>query len=150
MAFRLKTSDYKTLESIAEYRIITTIQIAALLGRNRQSIWRRLRELEKHGLLRVTQREFGRRRGRPEIVLSLSEHGIDVLKEKGVIGADVEYEAVIGDKIHDLCILPNQIISAYITLPSIRSYRCLQMGLFFWHTFCVKNLWIVNPALVVR
>jgi len=38
MAFRLKTSDYKTLESIAEYRIITTIQIAALLGRNRQSI----------------------------------------------------------------------------------------------------------------
>ena len=100
MAFRLKTSDYKTLESIAEYRIITTVQIAALLGRNRQSIWRRLRELEKHELLRVTQREFGRRRGRPEIVLSLSEHGVDVLKEKGVIGADVKYEAVIGDKIH--------------------------------------------------
>jgi len=100
MAFRLKTGDYKTLESIAEYRIITTVQIAALLGRNRQSIWRRLRELEKHGLLRVTQRGFGRRRGRPEIVLSLSEYGVDVLKDKGVIGADVDYEAVIGDNIH--------------------------------------------------
>ena len=99
MAFRLKAGDYKTLESIAECRMVTVAQITALLNKKKQSVWRRLNELEKQGFLVINQREFGRGRGRPEKVLSLSEHGVDILKEKKLMDADISHETVTADKI---------------------------------------------------
>ena len=100
MAFRLKAGDYKTLEAIAECRIVTITQIAALLNKKKQSIWRRLNELERQGLVIINQREFGHGRGRPEKVLSLSEHGVDILKERQLISTDISDEAVTADKIY--------------------------------------------------
>ena len=100
MAFRLKESDCKTLESLAEHRMLTVAQIAALFQKNKQAIWRRLSELEKEGLINTDKREFGCGRGQPEIVLSLSRGGLDVLREKGLIGTDVPYENVLSDKIN--------------------------------------------------
>jgi DNA-binding PadR family transcriptional regulator len=100
MAFRFKESDCKILESIAEHRMLTVNQIAMLFRKNKQSIWRRLRELERAELINADKREFGRGRGRPEIVLSLSESGLDVLREKGLIDTDVPYENVLLDKIN--------------------------------------------------
>jgi len=42
----------------------------------------------------MTNREFGRTRGRPESLLGLTEHGLDILKEEGIIDRDVPYENV--------------------------------------------------------
>ena len=82
MAFRMNRNDCKVLESLAEYRILTPTQIAALHQRSRQVVWRRLRILEEQGLVQPTTHEFGRGRGRPERSLGLTEMGVDTLKEK--------------------------------------------------------------------
>jgi len=89
MSFRLIENDCKTLECIAEYRMLTVTQIAAILYKSRQVVRRRLNDLEKARLIKVTGREFGRGRGRPENSLGLTKHGIDVLKVKGLLSHDV-------------------------------------------------------------
>ena len=55
MAFRRIEKDCETLKSIAEYRILTVSQIAAMFHKNRQVVRRRLRELEEKGLIEVAR-----------------------------------------------------------------------------------------------
>jgi len=97
MSFRLKENDCRTLEVIAEYRMLTVTQIAALLYKSRQVVRRRLNDLEKVGLIEVTGREFGRGRGRPENSLGLTKHGVDILKDKGLLSQDIPHEKVCDD-----------------------------------------------------
>jgi len=97
VSFRLKENDCKTLELIAEYRMLTVTQIAALLYKSRQVVRRRLNDLEKAGLIEVSGREFGRGRGRPENSVGLTKHGVDVLEDKGQLSQDVPYEKVCDD-----------------------------------------------------
>lgn len=94
MSFRLRESDYKIIECIAEYNILTVPQITAIFQKNKQVLRRRFRELKRQGLVNMTNREFGRTRGRPESLLGLTEHGLDILKEEGIIDRDVPYENV--------------------------------------------------------
>ncbi len=94
MSFRLRESDCKIIECIAEYNILTVPQITAIFQKNKQVLRRRFRELKRQGLVNMTNREFGRTRGRPESLLGLTEHGLDILKEKGIIDRDVPYENV--------------------------------------------------------
>ncbi len=67
MSFKLNKSDYKSLECIAEYRMLTVTQIAAIFHKSRQVVRRRLNNLEQAGLIEITGRELGRGRGRPKI-----------------------------------------------------------------------------------
>jgi DNA-binding transcriptional ArsR family regulator len=99
MPFRLKTTDCNILEYLAEYRVLTVSQVAAIFHKSRQVVRRRLRDLEEGGLVEVVGSEFGRGRGRPENSLGLTERGIDVLKERGLLGQDVPYEKVLGDSL---------------------------------------------------
>ena len=94
MAFRLKERDCVTLKCLADYRILTVPQLSAILRKNKQVIRRRFADLEKEGLVEVTKRDFGRARGRPENLLGLTERGVDVLREKSLIGNNVPYENV--------------------------------------------------------
>lgn len=98
MAFRLKSNDIEILEGIADYRILTISQMVALFQRNRQALRRRLREFEKQGLLCQTQREYGRQRGRPESLHSLTKQSVDILKSKGILASPITYEKVLGDE----------------------------------------------------
>jgi hypothetical protein len=99
MSFRLKTTDCNILECFAEYRVLTVSQVASLFHKSKQAIRRRLRDLEERDLVEVVGTEFGRGRGRPENSLGLTEHGIDVLKERGMLGQDVTYDKVLGDSL---------------------------------------------------
>jgi hypothetical protein len=99
MSFRLKTTDCNILECLAEYRVLTVSQVASLFHKSKQAIRRRLRDLEERDLVEVVGTEFGRGRGRPENSLGLTEHGIDVLKERGMLGQDVTYDKVLGDSL---------------------------------------------------
>jgi hypothetical protein len=94
MSFRLRESDCKIIECIAEYNILTVPQITAIFQKNKQVLRRRFRELKRQGLVNMTNREFGRTRGRPESLLGSTERGLDILKEKGIIDRDIPYESV--------------------------------------------------------
>lgn len=97
MSFRLIEKDCKTLECIAEYRMLTVSQIAAMFHKKRQVARRRLRDLEEKGLVEVAGYEFGRGRGRPEKSMGLTKHGVDLLKDKGLLKQDIPYEKVLAD-----------------------------------------------------
>ena len=81
MSFRLRRVDTQLLMDIAEYRLMTIEQVAVLQARSKQSIWRRLRDLEKQGFLQTQLREWGRKRGRPEVVVMLSPQGWELLNK---------------------------------------------------------------------
>ena len=97
MTFRLREDDSRTLECMAEYRMLTVTQLAAILQKSKQTVRRRINDLEKEGLVEVIGREFGRGRGRPEHSLGLTEPGVDILKHRGLLGQDVPYESVCAD-----------------------------------------------------
>jgi DNA-binding PadR family transcriptional regulator len=97
MAFRINHNDSKVLKSLAEYRVLTPTQIATFYQKSRQVVWRRLHILEKEGLVQTIRHEFGRGRGRPESLLGLSEHGIDILIEKKLIANNIPYENILAD-----------------------------------------------------
>jgi len=99
MSFRLKETDCNILECLAEHRILTVSQVAALLHKSRQVMRRRLHDLEEQGLVEVVGTEFGRGRGRPESSLGLTERGIDILKERELLDRNIPYEAVLGDSL---------------------------------------------------
>lgn len=97
MAFRMNHNDRRFLKSLAEYRILTPTQITTFYQKNRQVVWRRLRILEKEGLIQTIRYEFGRGRGRPESLLGLTEHGVDILIKKRLIGKNVPYDNILID-----------------------------------------------------
>jgi len=99
MSFRLKTTDCNILECLAEHRILTVSQVAALFHKSKQAIRRRLHDLEERGLVEVVGSELGRGRGRPENSLGLTERGIDVLKEKALLPRDIPCDKVLGDSL---------------------------------------------------
>ena len=94
MAFRLRENDCKSLEYLADYRILTVPQIAAIFQKDKQVIRRRFGELEKEGFIEVIRREFGRSRGRPENLVGLTERGTDIVREKYLAGKDIPYENI--------------------------------------------------------
>ena len=94
MAFRLRERDCITLECLADYRILTVPQLAAIFRKNKQVIRRRFADLEKEGFIEVIKRDFGRARGLSENLLGLTKRGVDVLREKILIGRDVPNENV--------------------------------------------------------
>ena len=97
MSFKLNKSDYKTLECIAEYRILTVTQIAAIFHKSRQVVRRRLNNLEQAGFIEIAGHEIGRGRGRPESYQGLTKCGIDVLRNRGLLNKEIPYDDVCAD-----------------------------------------------------
>jgi DNA-binding PadR family transcriptional regulator len=95
MAFRMNHNDGEVLKSVAEYRILTPTQITTFYQKSRQVVWRRLHILEKEGLIQTIRHEFGRGRGRPESLLGLTEHGIDILIERKLIDKDIPHDNIL-------------------------------------------------------
>jgi len=99
MSFRLKEADCKTLECIADHRMLTVTQLMAIFQKSAHVVRRRLRDLEKEGLVEVIGHELGRGRGRPESSLGLTKQGVDILRDKGLIDRTVPYDKVVADGI---------------------------------------------------
>jgi DNA-binding PadR family transcriptional regulator len=98
MAFKMNYKDGVVLRSLAEYRVLTPTQITPFYRKSRQVVWRRLRILEKEGLVRTIKYELGRGRGRPESLLGLTKYGVEVLVEKKLIDKGIPYESILTDK----------------------------------------------------
>jgi len=93
MAFRLQKGDHDIVKHLAEYRILSVSQLAAVFRKSKQVIRRRCRELKLQGVVK-TNNEFGQSFGRPESLFGLTERGIDLLRDKGLVGRDVLYKHV--------------------------------------------------------
>ena len=128
MGFRLRRVDMQLLENIAEYRMMTIAQVAILQARGKQSIWRRLRDLEKQGFLQTEWRQWGRKRGRPEVMVSLSPKGLQMLKDRSTL-KNVNDDIVTGNvACQDHQLLLNWFRLHLNPLPSILpqlKFRCL-------------------------
>jgi hypothetical protein len=81
MSIRFTKQDHELLISIAEHHVLTTSQILSLHPRNERAMRRRLHDLEEAGVVRVSTREFGHGRGRPEKLVSLTEEGVAVVRD---------------------------------------------------------------------
>ena len=99
MSFRLKEADCKTLACLADFRMLTVTQLAAIFQKSGHAVRRRIRGLEEEGLVEVIGHEYGRGRGRPESSLGLTEQGVDILREKGLIDRTVPCDKVVADGI---------------------------------------------------
>jgi hypothetical protein len=96
MAFRLTPTDYEMLWIIAEYRIMTSPQLAALLSRSKKGVRDRIGKLITEGLLEEATRGRGQHRGRPERVVFLSKSAVTILKERGFINPQMPRVDMIG------------------------------------------------------
>lgn len=96
MTFRLAQTDYEILRAIAECRITTAPQLAALLSRSVKGVRNRTGRLIAEGLLEEVVPGRGRRRGRPERVVSLCESGVTILKERGLIDSKTPADSIMG------------------------------------------------------
>ena len=99
MRFRMTTGDCEILRMVAECRIVTTPQLAALLSRNGRSLNRRITQLVDQGLLADAARGPGQRRGRPERMVSPAARGVEVLQEQGLIDLQVPTEVILGERV---------------------------------------------------
>jgi len=108
MAFRLKQADLEILTSIAEFRVLPIKQIAVLHQRNTPALRRRLCCFEEKGLIRFDSDGFGRTRGRPERLVSLTEEGVNLLKVRNILDAATGFEQVVAKDLrcleHDLLV----------------------------------------------
>ena len=64
MASRLTSTDYEMFQIIAEYRIMTSPQLAALLSRSKKGVRDRISKLIAEGLLEEAARGRGQHAGR--------------------------------------------------------------------------------------
>ncbi len=89
MALRLNKKDRKIVSLIAEHKILTVSQLAALTQRSRQVIRRRLRLFLGEELVFTRMRGYGRGAGRPEDIIFLTEKGVMFLRNEEIISDHV-------------------------------------------------------------
>lgn len=99
MAFRLAPTDIEMLRAIAEYRIMTSPQLAALLSRSKKGVRDRIRRLIAEGLLEEAARGRGQHPGRPERVVFLCKLAVTILRERGLIDSQVPNDDITGGHI---------------------------------------------------
>ncbi len=99
MRFRMTASDYEVLHTVAECRLVTIPQLAALLSRNGKSLSQRIGQLAAEGLLANAPRGPGQRRGRPERVVSPAAGGAAFLQERGLIDSHASPEEILGERV---------------------------------------------------
>lgn len=98
MALRLLNRDIDLLAALAEHSILTTEQLAHLQGMSGlQVARRRVAQLEKEGLLQSRERQFCRRRGRPEKIISIAPEGVRLLRGRRALPDWVSDEALLND-----------------------------------------------------
>lgn len=90
---RITKKDLDVIKKIYEYRILTIPQIAALAFSSKYVARRRIKSLIDADLLEAKSRGFGRQRGRPERIISLSMEGIGLLRKKRIISSELAFES---------------------------------------------------------
>ena len=99
MIVRFKQSDLTVLAWVAEHRLLTVRQLAALSKQGVRATQRRLTSLARAHLLQVTTTGYGQKRGRPQQLVSLTPKGSERLRAAGELGRDVPDHRVTAERI---------------------------------------------------
>lgn len=99
MKRKLNKNDRELLINLAEHRLLTVTQIAALTDLGKPAVRNRLAKLGEAGLVVERTPASSKRRGRPERWMSLSINGISVLREVTGLSRSVRPDDVTADGI---------------------------------------------------
>ena len=102
MAFKMTKGDYDLLCSIAEFRLLTPRQLAAITQRNSVSVRRRISIFEHESLIQTMTHVSRRNPGRPERLISLKEKGLELLQNRGILKKDISKDKVYAHGLHHL------------------------------------------------
>ena len=102
MAFKMTKGDYDLLFSIAEFRLLTPRQLAAITQRNSISVRRRISVFEHESLIQTMTHVSRRNPGRPERLISLKEKGVELLQYRGFLEKSTPKEKIYAHGIHHL------------------------------------------------
>ena len=94
MSDRLTNRSLQILESLAEYRLLSISQIAALYSLSERMTRRERGKLERHHFVEMIPRYCSQSRGRPEQLITLSQKGIKKLFDEGFLRKGQELEPV--------------------------------------------------------
>lgn len=89
------TRRIKILSFIANFRIISTPQIAHLLHLKPRSARRVTGDLIKTGLLDVLPRPYSGSKGRPENLYVISPKGVEILRDEGILAPKIPLNRVL-------------------------------------------------------
>ena len=93
---RIDKNDIALLRDLADYRLMSSAQVAALHFGSKRSANHRLLQLLKAGVLDRFAGIPAQGRGRPEGVFCVTEAGLELLRNEGVISPDVPFTYVGG------------------------------------------------------
>ncbi|MBN2561922.1 MAG: replication-relaxation family protein [Phycisphaerae bacterium] len=99
MANKLNKNDRDLLIALAEYRLLTVSQIAALCAVGKPAARNRVGKLTNAGLATERTPAVASGRGRPERWVSLTERSIDLLRADRTLGLSVPNNEVAADGI---------------------------------------------------
>lgn len=99
--------DITILSVIAEYKFSTTKQLSILCQRSIPVIRRRLRDLSEKGLVAIQERVFGEKVGRKEYVIIITDKGLKILKDKGILSLYANY---ITNKTSDIVFIEHDLL----------------------------------------
>ncbi|MBN2562230.1 MAG: replication-relaxation family protein [Phycisphaerae bacterium] len=99
MPTKLNKNDRELLVALAEYRLLTVSQIAALCGIGKAAARNRVGKLTHASLTVQRTPGMAQGRGRPERWVSLADRGIDLLQADGTLGRNVPRDQVAADGI---------------------------------------------------
>ena len=99
MPTKLNKNDRELLASLAEYRLLTVSQIAALCAVGKPAARKRVGKLTNAALAMERTPAVPSGRGRPERWVSLTERGIDLLRADGILGRSVPSNEAAADGI---------------------------------------------------
>lgn len=93
MEQRISDSEIRFLAAVAEHRVVTGRQLAALFQKSKLTIRKQVSALQDAGLVEAAPIGFGQARGRPERVVSLANGGASMLR-----AADILPQGVADDR----------------------------------------------------
>ncbi len=99
MRIKLNKNDRELLIFLAEYRLLTVSQIAALCAVGKPAARNRVKKLTAAQLAGQRTPVFGKGRGRPERWVSLTDEGVSLLKAAGGLPGSVASQEVRADTI---------------------------------------------------
>ena len=116
-----RVSKLNILMVLADYRLMSAEQLAIYFQVSKAAIWKHIRKMIKEGVIKMFRKELGQSRGRPEEMYSLTEDGVNALRENNILCVDIDNRAILADNLEAE---KHQIMQNWFRLHLVHADRC--------------------------